>query len=88
MRFWRERDSTEDECIAPEDLWPKHKKSQLSQESQAPRIVNELILQLGGIFGDDRIDYEERAAIIEYDGGILRREAECLAFDIITAKLR
>ena len=32
---------------------------------------------------DERIDYEERAAIMEYDGGLSRREAELSALEYI-----
>ena len=46
-----------------------------------------------GIIGPDslpmewRIEYEERAAILEYDGGLPREEAEVLALREIFARI-
>lgn len=37
---------------------------------------------------DWRIDYEERAAILEYDGGLSRDDAELQALHEITKRLR
>jgi len=34
----------------------------------------------------ERIDYEERAAIIEYDGGYPRYEAERMALDLMRTR--
>jgi len=39
-------------------------------------IVEELLLRLDE---DQREDFEERAAIMQYDGGLPRDHAECLA---------
>jgi len=39
-------------------------------------IVTELLKHLDE---DQREDFEERAAIIQYDGGLTRDHAECLA---------
>ena len=38
--------------------------------------------------GDWRVDWEERAAIMEYDGGLPRERAEALALDIIVRQMR
>ena len=38
-----------------------------------------IIEMLDRLEPDLREDYEERAAIMEYDGGLLREHAECLA---------
>jgi len=53
--------------------------SQLSQHSQAIHAP----LQLSGIEVDA---FEERAAIIEYDGGLQRREAEAKALMSVLAR--
>ncbi|UCC96593.1 MAG: hypothetical protein JSW66_12195, partial [Phycisphaerales bacterium] len=37
---------------------------------------------------DWRIEYEERAAILEYDGGLTREEAEVQALREINARLK
>ena len=37
--------------------------------------------------GDWRVEWEERAAIIEYDGGLPREHAEALALDIILKEM-
>ena len=37
---------------------------------------------------DWRIEWEERAAIMEYDGGLPRERAEALALDDILAQMR
>ena len=34
----------------------------------------------------ERIDYEERAAIIEYDGGFSRHDAERMALDLMRTR--
>ena len=39
-------------------------------------IVEELLTHLNA---DQREDFEERAAIMQYDGGLRRDHAECLA---------
>lgn len=39
-------------------------------------IVEELLTRLSE---DQREDFEERAAIMQYDGGLTRDHAECLA---------
>ena len=36
---------------------------------------------------DWRIEYEERAAILEYDGGLTREDAETQAFDEIQKRM-
>lgn len=43
-------------------------------------IVEELLTHLSA---DQREDFEERAAIMEYDGGLSRDHAECLALLVI-----
>ena len=37
---------------------------------------------------DQRIEFEERAAILEYDGGLLREEAEMRALTEIVARMK
>ncbi len=37
---------------------------------------------------DWRIEYEERAAILEYDGGLTRKEADVQALDEIRNRMR
>ena len=39
------------------------------------------------LFMDWRIEFEERAAILEYDGGLSREEAESQAFDEIRKRI-
>ena len=41
-----------------------------------------------GLSKDWRIEYEERAAILEYDGGLVREEAEALALQEIRVRTR
>jgi hypothetical protein len=42
-------------------------------------IYSEPLIALPNMLPDERTDFEERAAICEYDGGLLRREAELAA---------
>ena len=86
MHRWREREHLKKEHSAHSETRSKAQESQMSQESQGVRVIGEALLQLSGIYGEVRDEYEERAAIMEYDGGYTRREAECLAFDLIDTK--
>ena len=38
---------------------------------------------MDGLTEDQREDYEERAAIMEHDGGLSREEAEAMAMEIV-----
>lgn len=38
--------------------------------------------------GDWRVEWEERAAIMEYDGGLPREQAEALALDDVIGRMR
>jgi hypothetical protein len=44
------------------------------------------VLDTRRLKADEREDYEERAAILEFDGGFSRDEAERRAFEIILLK--
>lgn len=44
--------------------------------------------QLATLTPSERADYEERAAILEYDGGMPRRLAEQHAFEGLKTRLR
>ena len=42
--------------------------------------MNEIFIELlTHLSADQRMDFEERAGIMEYDGGLTRDHAECLA---------
>jgi hypothetical protein len=80
MHRWREREHLKKAHSARSETRSK------AQESQGVRVIGEALLQLSGIYGEVRDEYEERAAIMEYDGDYSRREAERLAFGLIDTK--
>jgi hypothetical protein len=51
-------------------------------------LVDLDVIGLEGLPMDWRIEYEERAAILEYDGGLTREEAEAQALREINARLK
>ena len=57
--------------------------SQMSQMSQVAASCRAMSLELTD---DEREEFEERAAIVEFDGGLTRIEAERLAFAWIVAR--
>ena len=63
-------------------IWAPAKADIVKQSSEiiSPEI-NEAIASLSE---SERADYEERAAIMEYDGGLARAEAERRALEIVT----
>ena len=42
----------------------------------------------GDLPGDWRVEWEERAAVMEYDGGLPRERAEALALDDVLRRMR
>lgn len=65
--------------------WAAGKKKQgvlSSRSSQTKYIISEGILR----HEDLKEAFEERAAIMEYEGGLPRKEAERLAYEIVYGK--
>ena len=60
---------------------PKTEFLNQSFEIKAPVTLNDDAF--ASLSDDERMEYEERAAIMEYDGGLSRAEAEKRAFLII-----
>ena len=46
------------------------------------------LLRVEDLPGDWRVEWEERAAVMEYDGGIPRERAEAIALTEIVRKIR
>lgn len=44
------------------------------------------MIRLDRLNEEQREDFEERAAIIEYDGKLSRRESEILAWELVTGQ--
>ena len=62
-----------------------------SSEIEAPTTLNDFEWQRGALASlsdDERMEYEERGAIMEYDGGLPKVEAEKQALEIIWERRR
>ena len=59
-----------------------------SNVPKAQADASGVIISPGDLPMDWRIEFEERAAILEYDGGLAREEAEAQALQEIKARLR
>ncbi len=68
---------------------PETESVNKSSEIKAPVTLNNFEWQreaLASLSDAEREEYEERAAIMEYDGGLPRAEAERMALERILAK--
>ena len=61
--------------------------SAMTAEPAEAEAVKSLILGPNDLPGDWRVEWEERAAIMEYDGGLPRERAEAFALDDILSRM-
>lgn len=70
-------------------VWERAKpiKSGCSHDSRSSHTQT---VKAVGLFNDENLKeaFEERAAIMEFDGGLSRKEAERLAYEIVYGKLK